>query len=428
VTAAPWYHQLEDDPSLVLLVRSSAVVRLDAGAAARLRDGDAATAEALRPWDVRLAAPAEPSVRAPRAVALNVATSCNLGCGYCYADEGKFGRPPRPAMSSATMRAAVDRLVGDNAGGRVTLGFIGGEPFANRALIHEAVTYALERGARDGVAVGFSVTTNGTLLRDDDVALLRAHDFAVTVSIDGGAALHDRLRPTAGGRASHARLVSAIAPLLRDPGRARVGARATVTRLDLDVRRVVSDLRALGFSEAGVAPLRSGPKAELALREDDWPTLLAGMRAAAHEEWERLARGEAPVFTNFIVAMRQIAIGANRPLPCGAADNYVSVSAEGAYFACHRTIDDERFALGDVGTGLDDAFRATFLAERHVDRQEPCRSCWARYLCGGGCHAEVADYGRAGCDYIRGWLETCLHYYDRALDMRPDLFSEETPR
>jgi hypothetical protein len=45
---------------------------------------------------------------------------------------------------------------------------------------------------------------------------------------------------------------------------------------------------------------------------------------------------------------------------------------------------------------------------RIVDRQEPCRACWARYLCGGGCHAEVAEVGRAGCDYIRGWLDYSL--------------------
>src|SRR2546430_8832907 len=29
----------------------------------------------------------------------------------------------------------------------------------------------------------------------------------------------------------------------------------------------------------------------------------------------------------------------------------------------------------------------------------------SRYLCGGGCHAEVLQAGRRGGDYIRGWLE-----------------------
>ena len=50
---------------------------------------------------------------------------------------------------------------------------------------------------------------------------------------------------------------------------------------------------------------------------------------------------------------------------------------------------------------------------RHVHRQEPCRSCWARYLCGGGCHHEVISRGRPACDYIRGWLHYCLEAYLR---------------
>jgi uncharacterized protein len=330
MTAAPWYHQVEDDPSLVLLVRTSALVRLETDAAASLRARDAAAVETLRGFDRET--PAAPLVpRAPRALALNVATACNLACAYCYADTGKFGGPSRPGMSAATMRAAVDRLIAANAGGRVTLGFIGGEPFANRALIHETVAYAGERARAHGVAIAYSVTTNAALLREDDLALLREHGFTVTVSIDGGAALHDRLRPAAGGGGSWRRVVDAIEPLLHDPGRARVSARATLTRADLDVPRIVADLRALGFTEVGVSPLRTGPAPELALRGDDWSVLLRAMRAAADAEWGRLVRGDSPVFSNFIVALRQIAVGANRPLPCGAADNYVSLSAEGTY-------------------------------------------------------------------------------------------------
>ena len=426
MTIAPWFHQLDADPELVLLVPSSSLVRLEPDHAAALSTGAVDAIDALRPWAVavRGASPATP--RAPRALALNVATSCNLGCAYCYADAGRFGGKARAGMTHETAFAAIDALLDGNHGGQVTLGFIGGEPFANRALIHDAVAYAQTRGAEQHVTVGYSVTTNGTLLNDDDVALLRRNAFAVTVSIDGGAALHDRLRPTAAGRGSFAAVVGGAAPLLASPQGARVAARATLTRLDLDVRRIIDDLRAAGFTEIGVAPLRSSPRPELALTSAaDWAALLRGMRDAAAAEWDRLERGEPPVFTNFVVAMREIARGSNRPLPCGAADNYVSVSAEGKYSACHRTIDDERFALGDLGSGLDDEARAAFLGERHVDRQEPCRSCWARYLCGGGCHAEVADHGRDGCDYIRGWLETCLSYYDRACDMRPDLFAAE---
>ena len=152
------------------------------------------------------------------------------------------------------------------------------------------------------------------------------------------------------------------------------------------------------------------------------------MRRAAAVEWDRLQRGERPRFSNFSNALKQIHKGTCRTLPCGAGSAYASVSAEGKYFTCHRTIDSSPFALGSVVTGMDRGKQLLFLASRHVDSQEPCRTCWARYLCGGGCHAEVTAMGRDGCDYIRGWLETCLAYYDLALESCPSLFPAEDCR
>jgi len=33
----------------------------------------------------------------------------------------------------------------------------------------------------------------------------------------------------------------------------------------------------------------------------------------------------------------------------------------------------------------------------------------------------VLSAGRSGCDYIRGWLEYCLRFYDRTLRQFPAL-------
>jgi uncharacterized protein len=145
------------------------------------------------------------------------------------------------------------------------------------------------------------------------------------------------------------------------------------------------------------------------------------MIRAAQREWLRVRAGGEWRFSNLAIALKELHRGSCRPLPCGAANGYVSVSAEGRYFTCHRTIDDPNFGLGDLTGGLDQAARQRFLLARHVDRQEPCRSCWARYLCGGGCHAEVLAAGRTSCDYVRGWLDYCLALYDRVLAEGPDL-------
>jgi uncharacterized protein len=391
--------------------------RFDAGdpAVFRLADALAAAAEGEIALDV---VPEPP----PQSLSLNVSSACNLACSYCYADRGAFGGAQPKPMSGSVARAAVDRVlqVADRAA-PVTIGFLGGEPFVNRALIHDVVAYAAKRGEELAHDVRFSVTTNATLLREDDLALLRAHPFAVTVSVDGGAAVHDVQRPRRDGRGSLAALRRGIAPLLSRPGRARIAARATVTRMDFDLVARFDAIRAIGFSEVGFAPLRLSPGGN-AVGAEDWPTYLNALLLLARLEVATAAAGGSIALTNLAVALKEVHRGASTPYPCGAGGGYFSVSAEGRWHACHRAVGLAEYDLGD-SQALDAAKRRRFLEQRHVNAQPECRACWARYLCSGGCHQEAAARSTASCDFIRGWLEFCLSAYCELLECRPDWFA-----
>src|SRR4029077_16939743 len=78
-----------------------------------------------------------------QSISLNVSSSCNLACSYCYAARGSFhGAQPEP-MPWEVARAAIDKLLsGADPKSPVTVGFLGGEPFVNRRMIHRAVEYA----------------------------------------------------------------------------------------------------------------------------------------------------------------------------------------------------------------------------------------------------------------------------------------------
>jgi uncharacterized protein len=132
--------------------------------------------------------------------------------------------------------------------------------------------------------------------------------------------------------------------------------------------------------------------------------------------------GERYPFMNMSNAMREIHRGTHRPYPCGAGAGYMGVSATGDLSACHRFVGDDSGEMGNLEDGIDRDRQRSWLNDRHVHRQEPCRSCWARYLCGGGCHHEVINRGRPACDYIRGWLHFCLGAYARLSAERPDYF------
>jgi uncharacterized protein len=358
-----------------------------------------------------------------RALSLTVAGHCNLGCVYCYAEGGSFGGPSQQ-MPWETAEASVRRLFAEvHPGERLNLAFLGGEPLSNRAVIRRATALAARMGRERGVKVGFSITTNGTLLAAEDGEFFERYGFAVTVSLDGVGEINDRLRPTKGGRGSYHRVIANVRPLLARQRRMQVSARVTVTPANVDLRDTLDHFIKLGFHSVGFSPLLSAPTRRGEMQSPDLQVLLDNVIACGREFERRIAAGESYPFANMMTALEEIHRGAHRPYPCGAGAGYFGVSASGGLFACHRFVNDKARAMGHVSHGVDRERQQRWLEERHVDRQEPCRSCWARYLCGGGCHYEVIHRGRPACDYIRGWLDYALGAYVRLSELRPELFS-----
>ncbi|MFI8497734.1 radical SAM protein [Streptomyces sp. NPDC085524] len=356
-------------------------------------------------------------------LSLNVMQACNLSCGHCYADEGRFGGAAR-AMSRETAFAAVDRLLSEAAAGApVVVGFMGGEPLLARDLIHEVVRYAVREGEGSGHPVRFALTTNLTTVRPADAELFAAHPFTVAVSLDGDRAGHDALRRAPGGGSAYDRLHAGLAVLDRHGRPRHLSARVSVTPYTGRLPDILEHGIGLGFDEVGFAAVVSAPDPAYEIDAGAFGRFLDGMVECGESALRELSAGRPYPFGNFQTAMYELHTGGHRPYPCGAGAGYLSASAEGGLYACHRLVDDPAFAMGSLATGPDRSARERHLAARHVDRQEPCRSCWARYLCGGGCYHEVARRGRPGCDYIRGWLDFCLRAYVELMQEAPEFFA-----
>jgi uncharacterized protein len=409
----------------VLLANGSRVFTVPHEIAARLAaihdGGDALLAE------LGLAAPDyitdEPLVQPPiRSLSLAIAQKCNLGCTYCYAQEGGFGAKEKE-MEPQAAEAAVALLFSEAAAGdTVHLAFLGGEPLVNRRLLQDCTRQAVRLAEAKQVRINFSITTNGTLLTVADGEFFEQHGFAVTISLDGIGDVHDRMRPFKGGSGSYQRVLARVRPLLAMQQRMQVSARATVTPANLSLRETLDEFLALGFHSVGFSPMLSSPTGAGEMGAAELSVMLEQMIACGEAFEQHVARGERYAFLNMANALREIHKGTHRPYPCGAGAGYLGVAADGGLYACHRFVEDEAGAMGNVRSGVARDLQAGWLAARHVHRQEPCRSCWARYLCGGGCHHEVIHRGRPACDYIRGWLHYCLQAYVRLLEQRPEYF------
>jgi len=380
------------------------------------------------PSTPRPVAPAEPPAALGRmsSLTLHVAHTCNMKCGYCYADFGLYGGPAG-VMTAGRAREFIDRLFSTCGNApEVSVQFFGGEPLLNYPVVRDATEYAVERARASDKKIRFGMTTNGLLLDEEKAEYLGSRGFTLTVSIDGPKDTNDRIRPTSRGGPTYDRIV-AVVPLLRKFPRA--GARVTVTRKDLDVYRIVTHLADVGFPEIGVSNVTTSDP-EWALGEEDYATLLVGFRRLAERFVDDAMRGVVFPFSNIRNVMAQIHEGAARTHPCGAGIRLFAGTPDGGLYLCHRFAGNEEFRLGDVGRGIDTMIQSDFLKSLDVREKLECETCWLRTLCAGGCHhvshehvGDACGVDPALCPWLREWFRIGLESYVKLGQDAPEFLS-----
>lgn len=360
-----------------------------------------------------------------RGISLAVAQKCNLGCTYCYAQQGTFGGAASNMLPDVA-KAAIDQLIqAAEPGEPLTLAFMGGEPLVNRATLHASTRYAADEAAARDIRIGFSMTTNATLLHDEDVALFDEYGFTLTISLDGLQAAHDQLRPYLSGKGSFETVAKNVRALLAvHRRRYRVLARVTVTPKNLDLPEIMTGLLEMGFDAVMFSPMLSAPSGKDEMDATSLDRLLDQLVSCGDVFRQGLQQGRVLPFMNVIATLQRIHSYEREQYPCGAGGGYMGVSADGGLYACHRFVNDEDGFMGDVFGGMDQDRQSRWLESRHLQNQSPCGSCWARYLCSGSCHYEAMKRGRPACDYIRGWLTYCLGLYTELSQVQPDAFKK----
>lgn len=388
---------------------------------------------AIVPTDVvRAPAPAGPPKDFPlQALVLNITNQCNLACTYCYefgADKIATPQGKPKYMTLDTAKASVDFLLKE-AGSRkgVHITFFGGETLMNFTLLREVVGYATERGDAQGCKVGFSLTTNATLLTDDIIAFLSDNAIGVTVSMDGPPELQDKRRVYKSGKGSYAVIEPRLRKLIAGHKTRAITARVTLTEGVTDVIRIFRHLKEdLGFHEVGFAPVTDAGKRDYSLDEAGMVSVLDQFHELADEWLEYALRGKMHGFSNVSETIGELIQGTNKSHPCGAGIGLLGVSPSGDLSPCHRFTDADTHSLGTIEGGIDQDKRDDFLSRGHVGAKYECQSCWARPLCAGGCHHEAfVRYGDTGhanlhyCDWIRSWTDTCLKIYGAVSALNP---------
>lgn len=371
----------------------------------------------------------EPGEFQVKALCLNVAHNCNLACRYCFANASDAG-DTQVLMPLSTAVQAVDFLFA-NAGARrhLEIDFFGGEPLLNFSVIRETVEYARRRGEAEGKAIGFTVTTNGVLLDDRVGRYLLENGINVVLSCDGRPEVHNRLRRTRGGEASHetvlAHILNYLAMHRRWPGpKGYCYVRGTFTRYNLDFAQDFLYLAGLGIEDVSLEPVVAKPEEDHALRWSDVQTLSAEYERLA-EAYVAFARDGKPVrFFHFEIDLDDGPCLPKLLTGCGAGHSYLAVTAHGDIYPCHQFIGRRDYLMGHVRDGrlrqdIVDLFRGA-----HVYAKPKCRNCWAKFLCSGGCQAHCEQESGSifqppdlACRLMQKRLECALYVRAKLADL-----------
>ncbi|MEW6663105.1 MAG: thioether cross-link-forming SCIFF peptide maturase [Bacillota bacterium] len=361
-----------------------------------------------------------------KALCLHVAHDCNLRCSYCFAGTGPFGRD-RSLMSVEVGRAAIDLLL-EASGQRRSceVDFFGGEPLLNFGVVRQLVAYGKEEAAKLGKTIRFTLTTNGLLLNNEVRQFLNQEGLQVVLSLDGRPEVHDRHRPFPGGQGSYQPTLQNIRDFVASRSGRDYYIRGTFTAHNPDFSRDVLHLADLGFEHISVEPVVAGPEEDYALDRVDPAALEKEYEVLAEACLAKKRQGQPINFFHFNLDLMKGPCLPRRLAGCGAGNEYLAVTPEGSLYPCHQFVGQEQFYMGDVKRGITNKPLRNMFQKLNVYTRPHCRSCWARFYCSGGCHANNFSHGGAleeiyvlGCRLQKKRLECAIYLQVRELAGEP---------
>jgi uncharacterized protein len=332
---------------------------------------------------------------AVKCVQLVLTNRCNFHCTYCF--EGLGGTPIEesiyarsssqriaaqrspanaimtPANAERYLRAAL-ALVREAGNDALTVQFFGGEPLVNWPALRHVLT-TLGNGC-DGVTIGYSIVTNGSIVTEEMASLFRGHGVAAIVSYDSP---RSEARPMRSGRRSHDAVRGGLALLKRHDVRLAINAALTSATFDAFDRDLVDFAFDRGVYEIGVVL-------------DLEPRFYSehGTRAIADRLWDvteyGLSKGVVvtgywhQIFQAIASSDRYAAIGYQN---CSAMGVQLSVEPSGDVFACKAS----GAYFGNILSWRAMLQSETYhrYAMRACTPPAACRGCEIEHFCSGLC-------------------------------------------
>ncbi len=347
-----------------------------------------------------------------RSLTLNVSQICNLHCTYCAAGgDGTYGDPVRSLAIEKTIPQLQWLLAKVPAGEVFTVTFLGGEPLLYPKVIQALCEFATEFAEQHEISVRFAVVTNGTLINRTILQMLTDFKFSVVVSLDGPPEINDRTRPDKTGRGATAKIVENLNALVEVRSKlAALGLSAVFDQNNMEVVKAYEFFSPLAVDYFEFNFSHTEKSSELS------ELFVSQMQEVARLAYDRGGEEELRRIKLFDNYFRRLDDQQRVENFCGSGRSFLMIDARNNAYSCPWLVGDRKDFLGR-GTELDEKQLLESSATQTIE-QNGCGSCWARYLCGGGCmfiHNEATgskhQKSEVFCSRTRNLIALSLMYY-----------------
>jgi len=327
-----------------------------------------------------------------------LAGRCDRQCGACLSTDRQPLEGTPLEENEGLLQSTVDLFVYDLSraarGGRVSFA-LADQPGAAEVLRRWQRRFQ-EAAWAAGKACRFHVAMNGLPLPERTVVPLLQAGMSLSVRLEGTEEVQEALRSEGSGKGTDDRIRCAAEALLQLAPQTLV--EATLTSETPDLVRLWTHLWDWGFRHVALHPARLPPTHPGTITGQN-----VGALCEAYAEWVEFLLAQPPyqlacylsalepgldLFARFFHALLR---GASYRYRCAAGRSEFAVDGEGFVYPCDRFAAEGIGQMGHVETGLTAEIEETWHRDLALEaRREPCRSCWARYLCGGGCYLEAA--------------------------------------
>jgi len=257
---------------------------------------------------------------------------------------------------------------------KIKFTFFGGEPLLNVSAIETICNVGSGLVSTNNNTFSFALITNGTILNNRILNLIKKFEIAVRISIDGPKEIHNMLRKFLTGKGSFD-IISSHVRRIKEASSVPVRFEATYTSLHEEagisredcVKFLTEEVGFQGGLIANVYP--STPQTQF-LQPHSYilDDSLKSLEQGGLDDWAFYPFHDF-VHKNFSKYI------------CGIGNTHFIVTPNGDFYPCQLFVGDKKFFMGNIK--YPELLSNEYLNLIDKEKNVKCKFCWAKYLCRG---------------------------------------------